>query len=119
MNLEQQGVLQNQRTVVGKEDDTVDGGLDIAEYHAVVWIDDVGQSLAGHHALVGGDEAAEDASMAGLDVQQCGLVYHDTLVGRAQWTGTDDGGALHHAQDGIDGLVATIKVYAVCVTSIN
>ena len=54
MNLEQQGVLQNQRTVVGKEDDTVDGGLDIAEYHAVVWIDDVGQSLAGHHALVGG-----------------------------------------------------------------
>ena len=109
MNLEQQRVLQHQRPVVGEEDDTVDGGLDIAEYHAVVGVDDVGQNLTGHYALVGGDKATEDACMTGFDMQKCGLVYHDTLVGRAQWAGTDDSGALHHTQDSVDGLVATVK----------
>ena len=119
MNLEQQGVLKYQRTVVGEEDDAVNGGLDIAEYHAVVGVDDVGQSLAGHYALVGGDKATEDAYMAGLDMLKCGLIYHDALVGRAQGAGTDDGGALHHTQDGIDGLVATVEVYTICVSGID
>ena len=104
---------------MGEEDNAVDGGLDIAEYHAVVGVDDVGQSLACHNPLVSGDKTAEDACMTGFDMLKCGLIYHDALVGRAQWAGTDDGGALHHAQDGIDGLVATVKVYTVCVTSID
>ena len=104
---------------MGEKDDTVDSGLDIAEYHAVVGVDDVGQRLTGYHTLVGGDKAAKDACMASLDVQQGGLVYHNALVGGAQGTGADDGCALHHTQDGIDGFVATVEVYTVCVTGID
>ena len=46
MNHKQQGVLENDGTVMGKEDRPFLRGLDIAEYLAVVGMDDVRQRLA-------------------------------------------------------------------------
>ena len=49
MNHKQQGVLEDDGTVMGKEDGSFLRGLDIAEYLAVVGMDDVRQRLAGMH----------------------------------------------------------------------
>lgn len=49
MNHKQQGILQDYGTVMSKENRPFFCGLDIAEYLAVVGMDDVRQRLAGMH----------------------------------------------------------------------
>ena len=68
MNHKQQGVLENDGTVMGKEDRPFLRGLDIAEYLAVVGMDDVRQRLAGMHTTTYIDQAKQNARMTCLDV---------------------------------------------------
>jgi hypothetical protein len=68
MNHKQQGVLEDDGTVMGKEDGSFLRGLDIAECLAVVGMDDVRQRLAGMHTTTYIDQAKQNARMTCLDV---------------------------------------------------
>ena len=70
MNHKQQGVLEDDGTVMGKEDGSFLRGLDIAEYLAVVGMDDVGQRLARMYSATYIDQAKKNARMTCLDVLQ-------------------------------------------------
>ena len=68
MNHKEQSVLENDGTVMGKEYCSFFCGLHIAEYLAVVGMDDVRQRLAGMHTTTYIDQAKQNARMTCLDV---------------------------------------------------
>jgi hypothetical protein len=61
VNHKQQGILQDYGTVMSKENRPFFCGLDIAEYLAVVGMDDVRQRLAGMHTITYIDQAKQNA----------------------------------------------------------
>ena len=114
MNHEQQGVLQHDRAVVGEEDGAFGRCFDVAESLAVVGMYDVSQWLSEMHTAADIGQAEQDSCMLRFDVLECWLIDEHRLVGSSCGVSGDDLCAVHHAQDGIDALVASFQVYLMC-----